>query len=62
MTWAEWRDWRESRRAALRKHGCEGSSRRAISYDTSERFMRGAFGGRRIPAWAETRDEGGGVR
>lgn len=49
MTWSEWQAWRDSRRAALRKHGCEAPSRRQTSFNTSERFMRAAFGGERIP-------------
>ena len=52
MTWVEWQKWRESRRAALHKYGCEAPSRRTVSFDTAERHRLEVFGGRRIPAWA----------
>ena len=52
MTWSEWQSSREAKRAALRKHGCEAPSRRSVSFNTSEAFMREAFGGGRVPAWA----------
>ena len=56
MTWDVWKAWRQSRRDALAKYGCDTPSRRTRSYDASERFMRAAFGGRRIPAWAESQE------
>lgn len=59
MTWVEWQKWRESRRAALHKYGCEAPSRRTVSFDTAERHRLEVFGGRRIPAWAEPGAEGG---
>lgn len=55
MTWVEWQKWRESRRATLHKYGCEAPSRRQTSFNTSERFMRAAFGGGRIPLVQEDR-------
>ena len=53
MTWAEWQASREAKRAVLRKYGVDAPSRRTVSYNTSERFMRQEFGGGRIPAWAK---------
>ena len=52
MTWQEWKDSREAKRAALEKHGVAVPSRRAVSYNTSERHMRKAFGGARAPQFA----------
>ena len=58
MTWEEWKASREAKRAVLRRLGLDAPSRRAVSFNTSERAMLKAFGGRRIPAWAERRGEG----
>lgn len=52
MTWREWQESRETKRAALRKHGVDAPSRRSVSFNSSERFMRQAFGGERIPGFA----------
>lgn len=49
MTWQEWLDSREARRAALRRFGVDAPSRRSGSFNSSERFMRREFGGARIP-------------
>lgn len=53
MTWQEWMDSREAKRAALRKYGVEAASRRRTSFNSAERFMRQAFGGERIPVFAQ---------
>lgn len=52
MTWQEWLDSREAKREVLRKYGVDAPSRRTTSFNTSERFMVKAFGGKRIPDWA----------
>lgn len=53
MTWEEWLASREQKRENLRRLGLDVPSRRTVSFNSSERFMRHAFGGRRVPAWAE---------
>ena len=58
MTWEEWRSSREARRAALKKHGCDAPSRRTVSFNTSERFMRDTFGGERAPDFLINRQKG----
>ena len=55
ITWQEWLDSRETKRAALRKYGVDAPSRRRTSFNSSERFMRQAFGGARIPQFAQAR-------
>ena len=54
MTWEEWLSSRAAKRAVLRRHGLDAPSRRKTAYGSSDRIMRKAFGGGRIPAWAET--------
>ena len=53
MTWEDWKASRAKKREALRKYGLESPSRRSVSFASSERIMRQAFGGRRIPVWAD---------
>ena len=52
MTWEDWKSSRSAKRAAMRKYGLDAPSRRSVSFNTAERVMLKAFGGRRIPAWA----------
>ena len=40
----------------MKKYGLDAPSRRTVSYNTSERHMREAFGGGRIPKWAERQE------
>ncbi|MCR5751710.1 MAG: hypothetical protein K6G91_07100 [Kiritimatiellae bacterium] len=53
LSWEDWLASREARRAVLKKCGLDAPSRRKSSYNTSERFMRASFGGRRVPVWAD---------
>lgn len=53
QTWEEMLQWQSRMRQILKEKGLDAPSRRSVSYNTSERYMRSAFGGRRIPAWAE---------
>lgn len=53
MKWEEWRLSRAAKRDALRRAGLDAPSRRKTSFNASERRMRQAFGGLRVPAWAE---------
>ena len=53
VKWNEWLASREAKRELLRRLGLDAPSRRKTSYGTSDLRMRSAFGGRRIPAWAE---------
>ena len=52
ITWEEFLASIPIKRAILKKHGLDRPSRRKVSYNTSERFMRKAFGGERVPQWA----------
>ena len=56
MTWEEWKTSRERKREVLRRYGVDAPSRRKTSFNTSERHMVKAFGGSRIPSWAEAAD------
>lgn len=56
VTWEEWKASREAKREALRRRGLDAPSRRETSFNTSEKVMRKAFGGRRVPAWAERQE------
>ena len=58
MTWQEWLDSREAKRAVLRRYGVDAPSRRATSFNSAERFMRQAFGGDRIPQFANVERKG----
>ena len=51
ITWEEFLASIPIKRAILKKHGLDKPSRRKVSYNTSERFMRKAFGGERVPKW-----------
>ena len=53
MTWAEWMESRETKRAALRRRGLDAPSRRKTAYGSSVGIMRKEFGGGRIPVWAK---------
>ena len=52
MAWGDWLASRAAKREALRRHGLDAPSRRNTSWSTSERRMRNAFGGARIPQFA----------
>ena len=58
QTWDEMLARRERMRQLLKKHGLDAPSRKSVSYNWAERHMRRAFGGRRIPAWAEESPKG----
>ena len=58
MTWEEWKSSRAVKRATMRKYGLDAPSRRSVSFNTAERIMLKAFGGHRIPDWAEKHEEG----
>lgn len=49
ITWEEFLASIPIKRAILKTHGLDKPSRRKVSYNTSERFMRKAFGGDRVP-------------
>ena len=51
ITWEDFLASIPVKRAILKKHGLDKPSRRKVSYNTSERFMRKAFGGERVPQW-----------
>ena len=53
QTWDEMLARRERMRQLLKEHGLDAPSRKSVSYNWAERHMRRAFGGSRIPAWAE---------
>ena len=53
VTWEEVLASIPVKRALMKKYGLDAPSRRTVSYNTSERHMREAFGGGRIPKWAE---------
>ena len=54
--WNEWLASREAKRENLRRLGLDAPSRRSTSCSASERAMLKAFGGRRVPSWAERRE------
>ena len=58
MTWQEWQEYRRGRRDAMRLFGTDAPSRRSTSFNAAERHMRRAFGGARIPAFAQRSAEG----
>ena len=58
MTWEEWKASRPAKREVLRRYGVDAPSRRKVSFNSSERYMVKAFGGRRVPAWAEASGKG----
>ncbi len=47
ITWEEWKAGREAKRETLRKLGLDSPSRR--SYSSSDKRLRKAFGGTRVP-------------
>ena len=47
ITWKEWKTGREARRETLRKLGLDATSRRSAS--SSDKHLRKAFGGTRVP-------------
>ena len=47
ITWEEWKAGREAKREALRKLGLDSPSRR--SFSSSDKHLRKAFGGKRVP-------------
>ena len=49
LTWDEWKAARAAKREALRRLGLDAPSRRSES--TSDRRLRAAFGGERVPAF-----------
>ena len=51
--WEEWRASREVKREALRRAGLDAPSRRKSPVGTSDLRLRCAFGGSRVPGWAE---------
>lgn len=53
IKWEDWLSSLERKRAILKKYGVDAPSRRKTSFNTSERFMRMAFGGARVPAFAQ---------
>ena len=53
IEWEEWRASREIKREALRRAGLDVPSRRKKSVGTSDLRLRRAFGGGRVPSWAE---------
>ena len=57
MTWDELLASIPEKRAILKKYGLDAPSRRKVSFNTSERFMREAFGGGRIPQWAKRQEK-----
>ena len=59
QTWDEMLARREKMRQLLKERGLDAPSRKRVSYNWAERHMRRAFGGRRIPAWAEEDLKGG---
>lgn len=58
MTWEEWKSSREAKREVLRKYGVDAPSRKRVSYNWSERHMRKAFNGSRIPEFAVQKEAG----
>lgn len=52
MKWEEWLLSRADKRETLRQAGLDAPSRRKTSYSSSERRMRQAFGGERVPLCA----------
>lgn len=57
ITWNELLISIPKKRAVLKKYGLDAPSRRQVSFNTSERFMRQAFGGGRIPKWAKIQEQ-----
>ena len=57
MKWEEWLLSREAKRETLRRAGLDAPSRRKMSYSASERRMRQAFGGERVPLFVCPRTE-----
>ena len=53
IEWGDWRASREMKREALRRAGLDAPSRRKTSVGTSDLRLRRAFGGGRVPNWAE---------
>lgn len=47
VTWEEWKAGREAKRETLRKLGLDSPSRRSSS--SSDKRLRKAFGGKRVP-------------
>ena len=52
MKWEEWLLSRAAKRETLRRAGLDAPSRRKTSFSASERRMRRAFAGERVPVWA----------
>jgi hypothetical protein len=55
ITWEEWKAGREARRETLRRLGLDSPSRRSSS--SSDKHLRKAFGGRRVPDFSATPPE-----
>ncbi len=53
IEWEEWRASRAMKREVLRRAGLDALSRRKKSVGTSDLRLRRAFGGSRVPNWAE---------
>ena len=55
VTWEEWKAGREAKREALRKHGLDSPSCRSSS--SSDKHLRKAFGGKRVPELSVSRNK-----
>lgn len=53
IEWEEWKASRAKKREALRRAGLEACSRRKNPVGTADLRLRRAFGGSRVPSWAE---------
>lgn len=49
ISWEEWKSSRAAKRESLRAAGLDAPSIRQTSYSTSDRRLRSAFSGRRVP-------------
>lgn len=56
VTWKEWKAGREAKRETLRKLGLDSPSRRISS--SSDKRLRKAFGGKRVPDFSVSRKKG----
>lgn len=56
VTWEEWKSGRGAKRETLRKRGLDSPSRRSSS--SSDKRLRKAFGGQRVPDLSVSRNNG----
>ena len=56
VTWEAWQAGREAKREALRKLGLDSPSRRSSS--SSDKPLRKAFGGKRVPDCSISQNKG----